>query len=460
MSGREGLLLHALTNGMELCWLCAWATFATIGTFGRPFPLVEATIAFVGAFALTRLSSGRGWRVVWVAGVQAAGLLGASSGILHGLYYPGHPLLRQAWLRDLLGAARSPVEWCLLVLALVWAICFWIGGARLAARPLAYATACSRFDLGLAAFFLLFLTKLLVAGNGGQVEDRISPLFLLPFFVSSLLTIGMIRLRSDGRKAFLSGYRGLGVFLTFTGGALLVAATLTLFSLPYLTLAAEAGLVALKGAGVALSPFLLWILRRLFAPQTLRVDPAPAPSHHTLPDLPAPGQDGWWMVLVEKVLLWSAGTLLVLAAIALAGLCLYLLLRFLLLRTPGCRDHRAPVSPLAWLRRLTQFLSGLRARLTGVQCARDGYRALLAWARRTGLPPVLAQTPSEFGARLQQRFPLLRAEIGSIVEAFNEEVYREVVLPSERMAEVRSAWRRLRSPRRWPTRITALWRGD
>ena len=460
MSGRGNLLLHALTNGMELCWLCAWATFVTIGTFGRPFPLVEATIAFVGAFVLTRLSSGRGWRVVWVAGVQAAGLLGASSGILHGLYYPGHPLLRQTWLRDLLGAARSPVEWCLLVLALVWAICFWIGGARLAARPLAYATACSRFDLGLAAFFLLFLTKLLVAGNGGQVEDRISPLFLLPFFVSSLLTIGMIRLRSDGRKAFLSGYRGLGVFLTFTVGALLVAATLTLFSLPYLTLAAEAGLVALKGAGVAMSPFLVWILRRLFAPQTLRADPAPAPSHHTLPNLPAHGQEGWWMVLVEKALLWSAGILLVLAAIALAGLCLYLLLRFLLSRTPGRRDHRTPVSPLAWLHRLTQFLSGLRARLTGAQCARDGYRALLAWARRTGLPPALAQTPSEFGARLQQRFPPLRAEIGSIVEAFNEEVYREVVLPSERMAEVRSAWRRLRSPRRWPARITALWRGD
>ncbi len=460
MNGRERLLLHALTTGMELSWLCAWATFATIGTMGRPFPLIEATIAFVGAFALTRLSSGRGWRVVWVVGVQAAGLLGASAGILHGLYYPGRPLLSQAWLLDLLGATRSPVDWCLLVLSLAWAIFFWVGGARLAARPLAYATACSRFDLGLAAFFLLFLVKLLVTVNGGQVEDRISPLFLLPFFVSSLLTIGMIRLRSDGRKTFLPGYRGLGVFLTFTVGALLFAAALTLFSLPYLTLAAEAGLVALKGAGVAMSPFLLWILRRLFAPQTLRVDPASAPSHPKLPNLAAHGQEGWWMVLVEKALLWSAGILLVLAAIALAGLCLYLLLRFLLSRTPGRRDHRKPVSPLAWLRRLTRFLSGLRARLSGLQCARDGYRALLAWARRSGLPPVFAQTPSELSVRLQERFPSLRAEIGSIVEAFNEEAYREIVLPGERMAEVRSAWRRLRSPRQWPARIKGMWRGE
>jgi len=459
MSGRERLLLHAVTNGMEMSWLCAWATFATIGMMGRSFPLVEATVAFVGAFVLTRLSSGRGWRVIWVAAVQTAGLLGASAGILHGLYDPGRPLLDRAWLVDFLGAARSAVDWMLLMLILAWAIVFWIGGARLAVRPLSYTAVCTRFDLGLAAFVLLFLAKLVAAVNGGQVEDHISPLFLLPFFVASLLAIGMIRLRSDGRRAFLSGYRGLGVFLTFTVGALLIAATVALFSLPYLTLAAEGGLVALKGAGVAVSPFLLWVLRRLFAPQTLRADPASPASGHDLPTIPSQGPESWWMALVEKALLWSAGVLLVVAGMALVGLCLYLVLRFLWSRTPGRPGRRQPVSPFGWLRRLGAFLAGLRARLAGMRCARDGYRALLAWARRSGLRPVPAHTPAELGARLQQRFPRLRAEIGSIVEAFNEEVYRETILPAERLAEVRSAWRRLRSPRQWPARIKVLWQG-
>jgi hypothetical protein len=136
------------------------------------------------------------------------------------------------------------------------------------------------------------------------------------------------------------------------------------------------------------------------------------------------------------------------------------MLRFLLSRTPGHRNHRGPVSPLAWLRRLRRFLAGLRARLTGVQRAGDAYRALLAWARRSGLPPVLAHTPSECGTRLGERFPSLRAEIGSIVEAFNEEAYREIVVRDERMAEIRSAWRRLRSPRQWPARIRVMWRGE
>ena len=69
-----------------------------------------------------------------------------------------------------------------------------------------------------------------------------------------------------------------------------------------------------------------------------------------------------------------AGALLVLAATALAGLCLYLLLRFLLSRTPGRPDHRHPISPLAWLWRLGTFLSRLRARLAGMQCARASGR--------------------------------------------------------------------------------------
>jgi Domain of unknown function (DUF4129) len=459
MIGKERLLLHVLTNGMELSWLCAWAIFATIGRMGRPFPLVEAAVTFVGAFALTRLSSGRGWRVISVAAVQGAGLLGASAAILHGLYYPGRALLDRAWLLDFLNSVRSLVDWLVLVLVLGWAIVFWVSGARLAVRSLAYTTVCGRFDLGLAAFVLLFLAKLLVAANGGQLEDRISPLFLLPFFVASLLAIGTIRLRSDGRKAFLSGYRGLGVFLSFAVGALLIAGTLALFSLPYLTFAADVGLVALKGAGVAVSPFLLWVLRRLFAPQTLRADPAPPPSGHDLPTIPSPGPESWWMALVEKALLWSAGILLVVAVAALVGLCLYLLLRFLWSRAPGRPGHRQPVSSFAWLRRLWMFLAGLRARLAGVRSARDGYRALLAWARRSGLRPVLAHTPAEIGARLQQRFPRLRTEIGSIVEAFNEETYRETALPAERINEVRASWRRLRSPRQWPARIKVLWQG-
>lgn len=460
MSGRERLLLYALASVMELSWLAAWATFAGIGTMGRPFPLVQATMTFVGAFVLTRLSSGRGWRVIWVVAVQTAGLLGATACILHGHDYSARPLLDRAWLLDFLAATRSPVDWLLLTLILACAIAFWIGGVRLAVRPLNYTVVCTRFDLGLAAFVLLFLVKLLIAVNGGRVDDRVSHLFLLPFFVASLLAIGTIRLQSDGRKDFLSGYRGLGIFLTFTAGTLLVAATLTLFSLPYLTVAAEVGLVALKGAGVAVSPALLWILRLLFAPQTFRADPKPAPSRHDLPTIPSHGQESWWMVAVEKVLLWIAVIFLVLAVVAVLGLCIYLVLRFLWSRTPGQRRRRQSTSLLAWFRQIGMFLAGLRAQRAGLRCARDGYRALLAWARRSGLRPAMAHTPAEIGARLQRRFPHLRAEIRTIVGAFHEEVYREEVLPADRLAEVRSAWRRLRSPRQWPRRLKVLWHGE
>jgi hypothetical protein len=298
-----------------------------------------------------------------------------------------------------------------------------------------------------------------VEANGGRVDEGVSRLFLFPFFVAGLLAIGIARLRSDGARTFASGFQGLGVFATFSVGALLVAGTLALFAPPFLTVAADAGFVVLKSAGAVVGPLALWILRFLVAPQTLRADPAPPRSRDDLSMPPAPAEPGWWVALVEKVLVWSVGIALLLAVAALLGLALYLLVRFLLSKT-SVRPRRARVRPsLSWRRRLRTLLEGLRLRLAGLRCARDGYRRLLAWSGRSGLRPAPADTPAELGVRLQQRFPRLHAEIGSIVRAFHEEVYRETGLPEDRLAEVRRAWRRLRSPRQWPARVAVLWRG-
>jgi hypothetical protein len=457
--GREVLLLRVLTHCMELSWLCAWVTYATAAITHRPFPLFEATLAFVGAFALTRLSTARGWLVLCVLGVQTGGLLCATAGIIHAFYYQASPLLNRAWLLEFLHAERTVIDWFVLTLNLFWALLFWAGGVTLARRPIEYSTACSRFDIGIAAFFALCLIRLTVAANGGaEVDDPVSHLFVFPFFVSSLVAIGMIRLRSDGRKIYLPGYRGIGVFLTFSAAALLFAATLTLFFLPYLTLAAQAGLYVMQGTAVALSPFLVWILRLLFAPHSLRPDPGSASTPESAWDaLAFQQQGGWWTDLIEKILAWSAGILVALAGVAILGAAVFYLLRFLFSRTaslPGKREHRGSIwSRLAWLRRLWLLLSGIPERMRGYQRARDFYGALVAWARRSGHLHFPTETPSEFGSRLRRFFPPLKMEIALIVDAFNQESYGEVLLSGEQISEVRSAWCRLRSPRHWPARV-------
>ena len=65
----------------------------------------------------------------------------------------------------------------------------------------------------------------------------------------------------------------------------------------------------------------------------------------------------------------------------------------------------------------------------------------------------MSETPTEYGLRLQGRFPALQKEIGVIIAAFNEGVYGEQTLGEEEIAGARSAWRTLRSPLTWPSRL-------
>ena len=461
MSGGALLLFRALTYCMELSWLCAWATFATIATMHRPFPLFEATLAFAGAFALTRLSTDKGWLVLSVLGVQAAGLICTAAVILHAVYSPASPFLDRSWILTLFHTTvRLPVEWLTFFLILLWAILFWGGGVSLARRPVEHAAVCSRFDAGAIALFLLFLVRWEAAACGVAVDDPFSHLFLFPFFMSGLVAIGMTRLGGDGDRRFLAGARGIGIFLTFAAGILLFASILSLFLLPYLTLAAQAGLFVLKGTAVALSPFVVAVLRFLFAPRFPRPDPGTNVHYSILRNAVPPEQHGtWWIVLIEKLLAWGAGGLLIAAGILLLGVVTFLAFRFLFSRTASAAGQRgAPGSiwlRLAWFQRLCTLLLEI-VKGTRRQQARDFYGALLAWARRSGHPRLAAETPTEFGARMRDRFSRLEPQIGLIVDAFNRESYGEMRLDTQEITDLGSAWRRLRSPRYWPARAR-LW---
>jgi hypothetical protein len=437
---------------MEVSWLSAWATLGTAAMLGRPFALVEAAIALVGAVLVTRLSSRRGWLVLGVLTLQAAGLLGATALVLHALHSPAEPLMATAWLRDLFRADQPPQQWAILVVNGVWALAFWLSGVLLARRGQTYERLCARFDVGLAAFFALFLVRLVVAANGGAVDDPISHLFMFPFVVASLVAIGLVRTAGDSPTAFLSGHRGPGIFLTFAATALLSAATLTLVALPYLRAASQVGLTGLKAAGRVVSPLFIWILRLLFAPQTLRTDAGGARSGGSTPDVSgemARG-GGWWGEMLEKLLGWGLVGAVALAGAAAVGVALFYLCRYLLSRTgrsgPGPRRRR-------WLFRLRPRPS----RRAAARTATDFYVRLLGWARRSGLPRAAAETASELGARLQGRFPPLAAAIAAIVKAYNEEAYREIGPVPAELAGLGAAWRELRHVAHWPARLHAWW---
>ncbi len=459
MTTGEGFLLFLVRAGMELSWLYAWATFLIMSILHRPFPFPEAIGTFGLAAVLTLLSGGKGWRIIEILLVQVFGFALAALRTFYVVYSSPYSFFSLSWIEVFFRMPRTPLDWVILVLIFILALLFWISGVSLARRPASYATLCSRFDLGLAAFFVLFLTKFLILEKAeGAVDTSSSSFFLFPFFLFSLLGIGLVRNWSSASKDFLPGYRGIGVISSFTLVVLLFGAGLVLLFLPYLTWSAEVGYSILKTVAKPLGPILVSILRFIFMGGNIRQE-ASSSRGEPGPELsPSPVETSWWSDLLEKILGWGLMGILALLLLVVCGIALFYLFRWLFSRTSATAKSRRQrrLFP-SWAERLRTFLlscwQALLRRAKGYQRAFQLYGALLTWGRHSGLPHFLSETPSEYGIRLKDRFPALNREIGLVVEAFNQEVYGEIFLDEERWAAARLAFRKLCSPIHWPARL-------
>ncbi len=463
---RKGLLFLS-TGLMALIWPYAWAGFITAVLFHRPFPLLEAVGTFGLAALITFICTGRGWRVIALLGIQVLGFLAAALRMVYVFQDGTFSFFSPGWIMAFAGSTRGPLEWFSLFLILFWVFIFWFGGVSLTRKPLEYFNVCARFDLGLAFFFLLFLTEFLVFLKGGfRIEAPLTGPLLFPFFLFSLLAIALARNRGHARKEFLTGYRGVGVILSFIAVVLLFGSGIVALFLPYLTLAAETGYGFLKTAAEPAVPVLMTILRFLFAHK--RTPPVPSsPSAGEDMATPGPSADmGWWagpFGEAVRFLLLAAGGLFLLFIMVLL---LWFILRWLFSRSPmdprgqGRHPERDLLSLLimAW----RAFLSFCRAMARGMAHRQNGaarhYGALLRWGRRSGMPGIPSETPAEYGARLARRFPALKREMGVIVDAFNREVYGILLLDKGQLAPARAAWRRLRSPAHWAARVKTWFR--
>ena len=458
MKKDRGALLFLAHGGMELSWRYAWATFLTTSIVHRPFPLPETIGTFLLAATLSMVVRGIGLRVVAVLGIHLLGFLLAASRIIYAFSYRAYPYFDKGWLLAFLSESRDSLEWLILVIILFLALLLWLAGVALARRSTAYLTTCNRFDYGVAAFFCLFIVKSLMLIKGGiEVRASAPVLLLFPFFIFSLLAIGLVRNRSSERRDFLAGYRGIGVLVSFTMVVLAFGAGLVLFFMTYLSAAAEAGYGVLKSAAGPLGPILVRVLLFLFG-KPLRQEPlSPSTVRDEAQYIPA-GESSWWSELVQEILGWGLLGLGLLIGLILCALGTWYLLRWLFSRTSKEeRKHIHWLLALLWAQRLWAALGmGFKwavQRLKGYRDAVQLYRAFLKWGRRSGLPHLLSETPDEYGSRLRKQFPSLAGEIGGIVEAFKLVVYGEVALDDDQMTLARLSWGRLRSPRYWPARL-------
>jgi hypothetical protein len=63
------------------------------------------------------------------------------------------------------------------------------------------------------------------------------------------------------------------------------------------------------------------------------------------------------------------------------------------------------------------------------------------------------ETPAEYGSRLVHHFPDLVDEIGWVIDAFNRETYGLMTMDRDILLRLRSAQRRMKRLRYWPSRL-------
>jgi hypothetical protein len=432
-----------------------------LNCFQRQYPLPETIAIFSSAAMLTLFPRGRGWRVIHIIGIHLIGLMGACLWVIHGFYDYSEPFWSRTWITAFFNQQRGPLEWFLLIFVLGFTVSFWITGIRFARQSKSYHCACSRFDRGLAAFFLLFLIKLMLQTQMKvQFQDSSTVLLVFPFFIFGLTEIGLSRHQRNGlSKDFLDGYRTIGVLTGFVLGVLILGGGVFLLFLPYLKSASVVGYELIKSAARPLAPVLIALIRFLFGySRTGPAEPSySSPSTGT--DVVTVGETGGWMLWVEKIMIWGGAAVLTIVMIAGVCLGLWYAVRWLFAKQPVTEKDRFGWGIILIWDRLTAWLCGIYRRMTQRKEAPGAvryYAAILRWGRYSGLPHKPNETPREYGRRLTDHFPALHHEIRLIIEMFQCEVYGEETLGYRELRDMRHAIKRMRTPRVWPLRAKSL----
>ena len=462
MKRSEGILLSFAGAVMEFTWLYAWAAFSTMSIAQRHIPLPEAAAIFLAGAAVTGLSTGRGMRVISIVLLQAAGIAYATLRATYIFNDVASAFLSHQWIVEFFGAPHSAMGWLMFVVSVFWAMAFWAGGARFSVRPKTHEKICSRFDLGLAAFFCLFLLKfaLKVKGNISINDPLTGPLACI-FFFFGLASIGMTRGRVAAASDLIAGYRRFGVVLGFIFAVFASVVSAVVFFQQPLASAARAGYGLIKGGVSCLGVLFISIIRFIYLPRQAKGGSQPAGQQGGILDRIVPADSPAWMEAVLKVLGWLLGTVFGLIVLAVFAFAAFYFIKWLFSRTKAGRinQERGFFLVRAIMRMwgvLALLARKARRMLKGYRTAADYYIALTQWSRRSGIRRRLNETPSEFCSRLTARFPALNKEIGAIVAAFNREFYGDIALGSGEIAAVQLAWRKLRSPARWLQRLRAF----
>ncbi len=204
-------------------------------------------------------------------------------------------------------------------------------------------------------------------------------------------------------------------------------------------------------------PIFVAILLFFFAPGKMRDEVGEITgSLSDMSGFSAPTVGKWETLLLKGI---SLGLMVIISIIAvgLFGLFIRYLLRLLLKQNTQNSSRMS----LSWLQDVMRWFILLPVRvwqalislLKNAESAASVYTGLLNWGRRSGMRLLSGETPAEYGNRLMRHFPDLSNEIAWIIDAFNREIYGQMTTDRDILFRLRSAQRRMKRLRYWPSRI-------
>jgi hypothetical protein len=457
-------MLTIARGGMEISWRYAWALFLTQLAIRRHFPLPAGLCAFLLSAVLTQLPAGRNWRLYQRLLLHIAGFIPVALMVVHPIQYQALPFSSLGWIRSLLLDPKSISQWSILILALFCLWLIWRGGQILVKSSRLYVPVCIHFDKGLALIFLLLIIKAFVASRFGFYLQGRDILFLsIAYFVFSLTAISIARNESSVQKTFLSGHQGMGVILSISTLVTLLGTGTFLLVYPYIYNVADSLFMATQVVAQPIGSVLIKMLLFLFRPRARQFDgPNTGLSKLVdntplLTDMETQAVEGW-AALFQQIVGWGLFGIIGMVFLGFLVCLLIYIVRLLLKRS---RDDAVQPLSTGWILDLLFKLIALPllvwrgwvSLLKGVDCAALVYAGMLRWGRWNGMFLILSETPAEYGNRLMNCFPGLRAEIELIVDAFNREVYGQTSTDRETLSRLSSALRRMKRLRYLPSRI-------
>jgi len=442
---------------MELCWISAWAGFLAASITGEPAALSQILIPFLLGTCLGLSLKGARMRVLTLLLIHAAAMILVWAFAVHYFQYRAYPLFELTWIKGVFTGSQGFMARIACIFISLCASLIYFLGLKLVSRKRDHVSLCIRFDIGLAAFFVLYLTRFLIEGKGGVVPPEFIPGgTVLPFFLFSLLAMGIAANKKGSGEKSSSG--SFGAVIAFSIVLLSFASGLVLFFLPYLKQGAQVGFLVIKTVSRPFEPVIMAILRFMFQPRNIRTEGTGKMARQEAGKYITGSEGSGWVESAGFYIAWALALLLAIAAAAALLLALWYLVRWLLSKRRGIPGPDLGSEPMfLWISRILPFFASVLrealARLKPFRSARDIFCALQRWGNRSGIRRYPQETAIEYGAKLDQAVPSITNELILITHAFNEEIYGGRSLTVDKLSCLRSAFRRLGRPSLWPRRV-------